>query len=158
MTVSAYLLGCAGVALLGAYSRAFQSATYYWGKALAPDNHLLPTGMQDSITPRAQTVRNLVSSLLFIAVPVVGVLLFRWYVAVGMLIFTVLASALASGLLPRADGPFFLQRILSSLASRRAKYAASSDDLRVAAIDDLLLKLRALLQIVLGRSGSDDAA
>lgn len=63
---------CLGSARLSAYTRAFQGATMGWGKALAPDNPLLPLGMQDSITPKAQERRIVLSIFLFVALSLIG--------------------------------------------------------------------------------------
>ena len=40
------LVLCVSAALLGAYTIAFQRATLHWGRVLAPENELLPTGLR----------------------------------------------------------------------------------------------------------------
>lgn len=51
-------IGIAGAAL-GAYTRAFQRATLYWGTRLSSDD--TGRGLQDALTPSAQNFRNIAS-------------------------------------------------------------------------------------------------
>ena len=129
--------------LLG-YTMRFQGATLYWGKALAPDNPLLPRGMQDAITPRSQTVRNIILMPSGIVLAVAGFFWFQWYIVLGAIFVALIGSGFVSVLLPRPESGHFWNVLLGNLHTRRLRFEGSRDFERFEAINDLAAKLEAL--------------
>ncbi len=145
MDLAVYGLACVVIAVSSAYTRTVQKATLYWGKVLSPNSPLLPRGLQDAITPPMQTVRNLLNMIFYLMILVVGLTYFHWYWAIGAFVATFLLDAfIAVVMMPSPNSLIFFNQILRSLADRRAKYQAASDQLRVEAIDEILLKLKQL--------------
>jgi hypothetical protein len=98
--------------------------------------------MQDAITPSTQTLRNVASLLLHLAIPVVGFVYFRWYITLGALLLTFIIGSLFGAFMPQPQSMFFFGHIQRSLADRRAQYVTSNDELRVEAVDELLARLK----------------
>ena len=145
MSFGLYATMALAVSVLTAYTMRFQGATIAWGKALASNNPLLPRGMQDAITPSSQTVRNLLMFAGWLSVPVVGLACFRWYVGVAALLAVWVCSAVISVcFLPRPDSRFFKNRILHGLRARERAYAAAGDDMRLAAIREVIQRLEGI--------------
>ncbi len=69
-----YWVFVAATALAIGYTMAFQQATLFWGKSLAPSDELLPTGMQNAITPKIQTIRNFLTPVFLLAALVGGII------------------------------------------------------------------------------------
>ncbi len=134
----AYIALASVAGALAAYTFSFQAATLYWGKRLAPDNDLLPTGLQDAITPPAQTRCNLLSMVLLAITLIAGFFVFRWYWALVAFFVIYLGSALLKALLPKPDSDFFRERIESSLRSRLSRFQSSGDTGRAEAVSELL--------------------
>ncbi len=129
-------------AAFNGYTMAFQSATLYWGKWLSPNNDLLPTGMQDAITPPAQSTRVFASLALLLAVAVAGGFVFRWWAAPIILFASFFGSGIMKMLFPNPDSDFFRRKILNSLSQRESTYRKEGDYLRSEVAQDLLAKLR----------------
>lgn len=114
----------------------------FWGKRLGECNDLLPgSGMQNAITPPAQTIRNYLMFASLLALPIVGVYELGWAIGLGGLLATVVLSGFIGVAMPKTDSSFFFATILRSLVNRRAKFARASDEIRVDAIDMLLERL-----------------
>jgi len=142
MTVVIYLALCIISACLSAYTQAFQGATLYWGKLLAPTNPLLPRGMQDAITPASQNVRNITSWLMHLGLLIGGFFYFRWYFVLGVFVLALLLSFFIYILIiPASNSSYFLQRILSSLKRRKARYLSADDRVRVFVLEDIIDRL-----------------
>ena len=136
--MSPILLICIGVgtALLGAYTRAFQKSTLHWGRRLSTSES--GTGLQDAITPPAQTLRNIASLILHIAVLSGGLYYLGWLAGIGLFVGTFLLGAVFGAMMPSPESRFFIGSIVRSLADRRKKFQAQNDSLRLEAIDQVI--------------------
>jgi len=129
-------------AIFTAYTMVFQRATLFWGKKIAPDNKYLPAGLQDAITPKWQTIRNVVVPFLFIGSAVGGIILFRWYMAlVGPLVLVLISTTISGGMLPKPDSMFFKDRILKSLNRRLDGHRRRSEEQRILAMEEIIKRM-----------------
>ena len=69
--------------ILGAYTMKFQQATLNLGKELAPGNPSLTTGFQDAITPKIQSLRQIIWPILILAIFIYGTIFYKWYWGLG---------------------------------------------------------------------------
>lgn len=138
MEIAVYLGAAVGTAFLIAYTMKWQGATLYWGKALAPNNELLPRGMQDAITPPAQTSRNILTVIMPLVLFMVGFVFFRWHVPVLTLLCTFLGSGIVGVALPKSESLYFCDRIRAQLVKRLHRYRQAGDLERFDAMQEVL--------------------
>lgn len=130
---------------LGGYTANFQESTLLFGKKLAPDNEFLPTGFQDTITPKAQNIRNTLFAVLLVIVLIYGIIFFQWWR--GILYFSLtffLGIPIAKLLLPKPGSDYYYRKIKSSLLKRRENYNKIQDNIRVEAINEVIKKFDSL--------------
>ena len=132
-------------ALFGAYTINFQRTTLSVGKKLTPDNVLLPTGMQDAITPSGQTTRNLVLPLLILVIFIYSLIFFRWYLAFVFAILTFFViTPIFKAFMPKPESNFYLRKIRRNLGRRQETYKTNNDVLRAAMITGIITKCDSL--------------
>lgn len=133
-------------ACFSAYTKNMQLTTLALGKQLAPDNPLLPTGLQDAITPPWQTRNNVVMFVLWGGVLVYGLAIFEWYWAlVGFALFLFVLVPLCSVLLmPRPGSSHYVNLIWRSLGKRLEEYYATGNKARAEAAHLVLDRLNSL--------------
>lgn len=146
MATAIYLSLVFATAFLIAYTMKWQGATLYWGKALAADNPMLPSGMQDAITPPIQSARNILTFVAPLALLIGGFFLFRWYLAIGIVVLMWFASGFIGFALPKRHSRFFRDRIRKSMQRRLAAYAASGDQMRCLAMQHTISKFDSLAE------------
>ena len=154
------------VAALGAYTMAMQRATHYWGVRLmggpteddlirervaqgsslaeargyAMGASIANRGVQDAITPKSQTTRNIFFALGLLMMIVVGIVMYRWYWGVAGFFGTFIATGLLKSFFPGPDSRFFRDILLSDMKQRQMSYSAKGDSLRAHACSDLIQK------------------
>ena len=126
--------------LLGAYTLNFQKATLAWGREISKSG-LLPSGLQDAITPKSQTLRNIILFLLIAAVIVCGFVLYPWYFAILCIVSTFILTGILMAVLPKANSDYFYRKIRQDLLKRQFKFEKIGDFERESAICDILSKL-----------------
>jgi len=122
----------------------YQGATLLWGKAITPDNPLLPRGMQDALTPGIQTLRNILTWVSWIAVPIVGILTHNWWAGLLAFVAAFLGSGFAAQCLPKSNESFLYRRVLHNLKRRREAYSRAGDTTRAVVATDLLERMEAV--------------
>jgi hypothetical protein len=142
------ILAAVLIGVIHAYSGNILSTTLWAGRAIAPPDTeaLMPTGLQDAITPPWQTRLTLVWIIGYAALLIVGSLQF-WYfgvLAVGLALFV---SAVARALLPRRVD-WYLRLLMNSLANREANYQKQGDALRAEAARAMFTRVALLLERV----------
>lgn len=130
--------------ILGAYTQNFQKTTLALGKKLAPDNPSLPTGFQDAITPKAQTLRNIVFFILILGILVYGLVFYKWYLAIAFTISAFLLTVILMIVLPRPESDFYIRKIKQDLLKRKSQYKKTGDADREIAIDEVLRRFEGL--------------
>ncbi|MBN8421149.1 MAG: hypothetical protein J0L73_19695 [Verrucomicrobia bacterium] len=142
------------VAALGAYTMAMQGATHYWGvrlmggpteddlirESVAQGASIANRGLQDAITPKSQTSRNIFFALGLLMMIVVGIVMYRWYWGVAGFFGTFMVTGLLKTFLPGPDSRFFRDILLSDMKQRQMSYTAKGDSLRAHACSDLIQK------------------
>lgn len=129
------------VSALCAYTSNFQSATLIIGKKLSPDNPLLPTGFQDAITPKAQTLRNISIPILFILLFIISLSFVKWYVAVINILITLLLIPFMKLFMPKVTSSHYLNVMRKHLRKRLRHYERIDDKEGVEAVNFLRDKL-----------------
>jgi hypothetical protein len=125
---------------IGAYTFKFQRATLYIGKKLAGGNPYLPTGFQNSITPTIQTIRFIISIILFIITVAYCFIFFKWYLALVFIIVMFIATSIVMAFLPKEDSDYFKKKIKTGLLKRKLHYMNIGDDEKDEAIDYILMQ------------------
>ena len=99
---------------LGAYTLLFQEATFNIGRSLSQFKDL---SLQDAITPRNQTVRNLLFPALLIILFCLTAAIYGWLAAIGTVAFCFLVLIPAIKLfLPKPTDVHYRRAIILSLA------------------------------------------
>ena len=127
------------ISFFNSFSMRFQSATLYWGKKLQPDNELLPRGMQNAITPSFQNFRNIFLPISIIAIMIIGLIFFKWYIALlsGPIAFII--GGLFTTLLPKPESKYYYDKIRNVLLKKKNIFTNSNDSIKLIAIEDIIM-------------------
>ena len=72
--------------------------------------------LQDIITPKSQFARNISIYVLLSGIFILGTILFSWYWAVALLVFSLcIISPLLGHFMPQPDNPYYLHKIIKNL-------------------------------------------
>lgn len=128
------------LSLLTGYTMVIQGTTLALGRLLVYESNLVHgTGVQDAITPKAQTIRNIGVIIMFVILFILITYSYAWYHALWVLIVTFLASTAFPIILGmRAGSHRIVSIIVKDMKKRKKSYAESGDDLRSNAIGDLI--------------------
>ena len=133
-------------ALLIAYTMAMQKTTHGIGRLLMNKSVDVPgAGVQDAITPKSQTMRNLLMFILILVVFALTTYQYAWYHGVWVVLVCFFGSPLLSiifGLRP--GSPRLVASIDKDMNKRRQTYLNSNDTLRAEVIGVLISKLNQL--------------
>ena len=104
-----------------------------------------PLVVQGAITPRLQTVRNLLMWASWFAVIVFGVICYPWYAGVLAFLGCQVLSAFVKVLfIPKADSNYFHSLLVDDLKERIKGYQMQNDLLRIEAAETTLEQLQGL--------------
>ncbi|MFH1236457.1 MAG: hypothetical protein V1685_06010 [Parcubacteria group bacterium] len=129
---------------LTGYTMAIQGTTLALGRLLVPGSAIISrTGLQDAITPKMQTIRNIVAMILFVPLFILTTYAYAWYHVIWVIVATFLASTAFPIILGmRAGSTRIVSIILSDMEKRRKAYQKSGDELRSTAIGDLINRVK----------------
>lgn len=128
------------LSLLTGYTMVIQGTTLALGRLLVYESNLVHgTGLQDAITPKTQTIRNIGAIIMFVILFILITYSYAWYHALWVLIVTFLASTAFPIILGmRAGSHRIVSIIVKDMKKRKKSYAESGDDLGSNAIGDLI--------------------
>ena len=130
-------------ALLIAYTMAMQKTTHSIGRLLMNKSSDDPgAGVQDAITPKPQTTRNLLMFFLILVVFGLTTYQYAWYHGIWVVFVCFFVSPLLSIILGlRPGSPRLVASVAKDMERRRQVYLNSNDILRAEAIGALISKL-----------------
>lgn len=130
------------------YTMVIQGTTLALGRLLAPGAATISgTGLQDAITPRMQTTRNIVAMILFVPLFILTTYAYAWYHAIWVIVAAFFASTAFPIILGmRAGSARIVSIILSDMETRREAYLESGGELRLNAISDLINRIKEIPQ------------
>jgi hypothetical protein len=135
-------------AFLIAYTMAMQKTTHSIGRLFMNKAAEVPgAGVQDAITPKSQTMRNLLMFILILVVFALTAYQYAWYHGVWVVLVCFFGSPLLSiifGLRP--GSPRLVASIAKDMEKRRQAYLNSNDTLLAEVISVLISKLNQLSQ------------
>jgi hypothetical protein len=133
-------------ALLIAYTMAMQKTTHSIGRLLM--NKAVGergSGVQDAITPKSQTMRNVLMFILILLVFALTTYRYAWYHGVWVVIACFFGSPLLSIIFSlRPGSPRLVASIAKDMERRRQAYQKTNDTLRAEVIGELISKLNQL--------------
>ncbi len=107
-------------------------------------------GLQDAITPKSQTVKNIAIFILFVPLFIITTYQYAWYHALWVILLTLLASTAFPIILGmRAGSSRLVSIILKDMENRKKAYLKSGDELRSNAINDLIQRIKEIPQEVI---------
>jgi len=132
------------LAALTGYTMVMQGTTVALGRLLVSKSDIIRgTGLQDAITPKMQTIRNIAAMILFLPLFILTSYAYAWYHGLWVIIATFFASTAFPILLGmRAGSVRIVSIILSVMEKRRKAYHESGDELRSNAMSDLISRIR----------------
>ena len=134
------------LAFLIAYTMNIQGTTLALGRLLVSKSVQDPgSGVQDAITPKSQTVRNI--ALLALLVIVIGLTTYAyaWYHGLWVLAASFLASYILTPIAGiKAGSPRLVAAIVSDMNRRHQNFLNAGDTSRTQAIDELIDRLEQL--------------
>jgi hypothetical protein len=137
--------------LVSAYTGRVQAATLWIGKKIAPSG--IPgapsNGFQDAITPKSQTLRNVLVPVLFLGLLVYGFLK-AWYVGVSAVATALVVNAVASRALPNT-ADYWLMYVIRFLDNREADYRRDNDHMRADAAHHISDLVKSMYKEVAGQ-------
>lgn len=129
------------LALMTAYTLAFQGTTYTIGRLLVGATE--GAGVQDAITPRSQTGRNIVMFSLIAILFVISALYFRWYYGLLIIVVSIMAGSVFGNILGfRPGSQRMIKAVTRSMMRRYDAYRREGDELRAEAIQELIERMR----------------
>jgi hypothetical protein len=136
------------LSILTGYTMAIQGTTIALGRLLVYGSSLVRgTGLQDAITPKMQSVRNIAVIILFLVLFAFVTYTYAWYHAIWVLVVTFLASTVFPIILGmRAGSQRIVSIIITDMKRRKNAYIKSGDELRSNAISDLIDRLEKIPQ------------
>ena len=131
---------------LTGYTMVIQGTTLALGRLLVPGSAIINgAGLQNAITPKMQTIRNIFAMILFVPLFILTTYAYTWYHGIWVIVATFLASTAFPIILGmRAGSRRIVSIILSDLEKRRKAYQKSGDELRSTAIGDLINRVKEL--------------
>jgi hypothetical protein len=134
------------VGVLFAFNSRLQIATLWAGRSIAPSGseNLMPTGVQDGITPPWQTNLSLIW-MVGLAGLLIGGSIQHWYLGVLAVVTALVVSTVVGSLFPH-DFATYLRLIAGSLARREADYRRAGDTARAEAAHEFFLKVSSLVE------------
>jgi hypothetical protein len=129
---------------LTGYTMVIQGTTLALGRLLVSESAFIRgTGVQDAITPKMQTIRNIAAMILFVPLFILTTYTYTWYHAVWVIIVTFFASTAFPIILGmRAGSARIVSIILSEMEKRRKAYLESDDELQSNAISNLINRIK----------------
>jgi len=133
---------------LTGYTMVIQGNTLALGRLLVSESAFIrETGVQDAITPKMQSIRNIAAMILFVPLFILTTYAYAWYHALWVIIATFFASTAFPIILGmRAGSVRIVSIILSDMEKRRKAYLESGDELRSNAISDLMNRIKEIPQ------------
>jgi hypothetical protein len=138
------------VAFFSAYTMAMQGTTLAIGRLLAGERK--GTGVQDAITPRSQTIRNIVMFCLTVFLFIITTYSYRWYYGLTAVVvgpFLGLISGQVFGL--RAGSKQLVIAVLRDMVKRYDIYRRQGDQMRANAMQDLIERMKYISIEEIGR-------
>ncbi len=129
------------LSVFSAYGKNMQATTLKIGRELLPDVPLLPTGLQDAISPQLQTRNNILIGAGWAGYAFLCFLWLKFYIAILVLLGTFFFGVSAVsylGLVPRPMSHRFTARIRRSMETRLNGYKNSGNKIRIAAAEEVL--------------------
>ena len=129
---------------LTGYTMVIQGTILALGRLLVSGSTMIGrTGLQETITPKIQNIRNIITMVLFVPLFILTTYAYAWYHGV----WVIIASFFSSTAIPiilgmRAGSSRIVSIILSDMEKRRKAYQKSGDELRANAISDLIHRVR----------------
>lgn len=110
------------ISFLGGYTMKFQEATLLIAKKLLLEDFLLPNNLQDILTPKLQTARNIIFFFLILLNFVLCLFITKWYVGILSIFLILLFTTIFKLFMPKTDSSYFLKIIRNDLIKRLKKY------------------------------------
>ena len=133
---------------LTGYTMVIQGTTLALGRLLVSESAFIRgTGVQDAITPKMQTIRNIAAMILFVPLFILTIYTYAWYHALWVIMVTFFAGTafpIIVGM--RAGSVRIVSIILSDMEKRRKAYLESGDELRSNAISNLINRIEEIPQ------------
>lgn len=133
---------------LTGYTMVIQGTTLALGRLLVSESAFIRgTGVQDAITSKMQTVRNIAVMIMFVPLFILTTYTYAWYHALWVIIVTFLASIAFPIILGmRAGSSSIVSIIIKDMKKRKRAYGRSGDELRSMAISDLIDRIEEIPQ------------
>ena len=126
--------------ILGSYTKNYQFATISIGKAISKTD--LEKGLQNAITPKIQTFRNITSFFLLITIFSYSLYLYTWYWA---LLITILAFFIVIRIfdffIHNYDHPHYLDSIIKNMEKRINMLKKTGNKMELITADEVLKNL-----------------
>ncbi len=133
---------------LTGYTMVIQGTTLALGRLLVSESTFIRgTGVQDAITSKMQSIRNIAVMILFVPLFILTTYAYAWYHALWVIMATFFASTTFPIILGmRAGSVRIVSIILSDMEKRRKAHLESGDELRSNAISDLIKRIEEIPQ------------
>lgn len=133
---------------LTGYTMVVQGTTSALGRLLVSESAFIRgTGVQDAITSKMQTVRNIAVMIMFVPLFILTTYTYAWYHAFWVIIVTFLASTafpIIFGI--RTGSSRIVSIIIKDMKKHKRAYGKSGDELTSMAISDLIDRIEEIPQ------------
>ena len=133
---------------LTGYTMVIQGTTSALGRLLVSESAFTRgTGVQDAITSKMQTVRNIAVMIMFVPLFILTTYTYAWYHALWVIIVTFLASTAFPIILGiRTGSSRIVSIIIKDMKKHKRAYGKSGDELTSMAISDLIDRIEEIPQ------------
>lgn len=134
------LLLSLALALLAAYTMSMQKTTLNLGRQLVGESGA-GTGVQDAITPKSQTTRNIAMFILLIITFAITTYTYAWYHGLWVVLACLIGSQFIKTLLGIQPGsPRLVSAVINDMKLRHQAYLNAGDTMRAKVIEELINK------------------
>lgn len=116
----------------------FQEASLYWGKQLNPENSLIPRGMQNTISPLYQNIRNFFLPISILLIIIIGIYLVNYYIGIILGLIAFILGGAISKILPKTYSKYYYLKIHKVLTTKKNRYKKRNDELRLFATEEII--------------------
>jgi hypothetical protein len=136
------------LSVLIGYTLEIQGTTLALGRLLVDESSIIRgITLQDAITPKMQTFRNLAMMILLVVLFILTTHAYFWYHGLWVIIATFFSSKIFTIILGMRAGSFrIVSIILSDMEKRRKAYRESGDELRSNMINVLINRIKEMPQ------------
>lgn len=127
------------------FTIAIQKTTHSLGRLLVNRTSTdSGSGVQDAITPKSQTIRNIIMFIFIVFVFILTTYVYAWYHGIWVIVACFITSSILQAVFVHPGSKRLVTSVSKDMKQRHQAYLNSGDNLRAQAIHELIEELESL--------------